>query len=108
VASGLETKGYVCLRWVGNERWITRAGMCNIQNVSGLRFFLALFQIQKVQNRKLWERYAHRRQEVGDENGGQANERMLFHGSSFINAIVQKGFDERYAYIGGMFGAGKK
>lgn len=31
---------------------------------------------------------------------------MLFHGSSFINAIVQKGFDERHAYIGGMFGAG--
>lgn len=32
---------------------------------------------------------------------------MLFHGSPFINAIVQKGFDERHAYIGGMFGAGK-
>ena len=31
---------------------------------------------------------------------------MLFHGSPFINAIVQKGFDERHAYIGGMFGAG--
>lgn len=30
----------------------------------------------------------------------------LFHGSPFINAIVQKGFDERHAYIGGMFGAG--
>lgn len=41
------------------------------------------------------------------ENGNQANERMLFHGSPFINAIVQKGFDERHAYIGGMFGAGK-
>lgn len=33
---------------------------------------------------------------------------MLFHGSPFINAIVQKGFDERHAYIGGMFGAGKQ
>ena len=82
-------------------------------------------QIQKVQNRKLWERYAHRRQEVAEEVGAavstssgtitiitsnlflpQANERMLFHGSPFINAIVQKGFDERHAYIGGMFGAG--
>ena len=31
---------------------------------------------------------------------------MLFHGSPFISAIVQKGFDERHAYIGGMFGAG--
>ncbi|KAF7997870.1 hypothetical protein HCN44_009268 [Aphidius gifuensis] len=84
-----------------------------------------IVRIQKVQNRKLWERYAHRRQEVAEEVSAagppspstvprtsstvstpQANERMLFHGSSFINAIVQKGFDERHAYIGGMFGAG--
>ena len=28
-------------------------------------------------------------------------------GSAFINAILQKGFDERHAYIGGMFGAGE-
>ena len=62
--------------------------------------------IQKVRNRRLWERYRHRRGEVGDECGGSANERMLFHGSPFISAIVQKGFDERHAYIGGMFGAG--
>ncbi|CAH0559644.1 unnamed protein product [Brassicogethes aeneus] len=65
-----------------------------------------IIRIQKVQNRKLWERYNHRRQEVAEENGNQSNERMLFHGSPFINAIVQKGFDERHAYIGGMFGAG--
>ncbi|XP_049764090.1 poly [ADP-ribose] polymerase tankyrase isoform X3 [Schistocerca cancellata] len=65
-----------------------------------------IVRIQKVQNRKLWERYSHRRQEVAEENVNQPNERMLFHGSPFINAIVQKGFDERHAYIGGMFGAG--
>ncbi|KAJ9596393.1 hypothetical protein L9F63_012556 [Diploptera punctata] len=65
-----------------------------------------IVRIQKVQNRKLWERYSHRRQEVSEENNNQASERMLFHGSPFINAIVQKGFDERHAYIGGMFGAG--
>ena len=64
-------------------------------------------QIQKVRNRRLWERYCHRRREVADENGGQSNERLLFHGSPFVHAIVQKGFDERHAYIGGMFGAGK-
>ena len=63
-------------------------------------------QIQKVRNRRLWERYGHRRREVADENGGQSNERLLFHGSPFVHAIVQKGFDERHAYIGGMFGAG--
>ena len=44
----------------------------------------------------------HRRKEIGDENTGQVNEKLLFHGSPFINAIVQKGFDERHAYIGGI------
>ncbi|KAG8193909.1 hypothetical protein JTE90_011464 [Oedothorax gibbosus] len=65
-----------------------------------------ILKIQKVRNKKLWEKYCHRRKEVAEENHSQANERMLFHGSPFINAIVQKGFDERHAYIGGMFGAG--
>lgn len=32
---------------------------------------------------------------------------FLCAGSAFIHAILQKGFDERHAYIGGMFGAGK-
>ncbi|CAL4070999.1 unnamed protein product, partial [Meganyctiphanes norvegica] len=63
-------------------------------------------KIQKVRNKKLWERYTHRRREVAEECNGQSSERMLFHGSPFISAIVQKGFDERHAYIGGMFGAG--
>lgn len=62
-------------------------------------------KIQKIVNGRVWERYQHRRREVAEEAGGD-NERMLFHGSPFINAIVQKGFDERHAYIGGMFGAG--
>ncbi|KAM3955302.1 tankyrase [Aphomia sociella] len=62
-------------------------------------------RIQKIVNGRLWERYQHRRREVAEE-AGAPNERMLFHGSPFINAIVQKGFDERHAYIGGMFGAG--
>ena len=66
-----------------------------------------LFQIQKIRNKKLLERYNHRSKEVAEENHGHENERTLFHGSPFINAIVHKGFDERHAYIGGMFGAGK-
>lgn len=49
----------------------------------------------------------HRKKEVADENHGNDNERLLFHGSPFLQTIVQKGFDERHAYIGGMFGAGK-
>ncbi|KAM4719674.1 poly [ADP-ribose] polymerase tankyrase-1 isoform 1-T1 [Anableps anableps] len=63
-------------------------------------------EIQKVVNKKLRERYAHRQKEIADENHNHHNERMLFHGSPFINAIIHKGFDERHAYIGGMFGAG--
>jgi len=65
-----------------------------------------IYKIQKIRNTKLWERYSHRRREVAEENHNQSNERMLFHGSPFIQAIAQKGFDERHAYIGGMFGAG--
>uniref|UniRef100_A0A8C1GGF7 Poly [ADP-ribose] polymerase n=1 Tax=Cyprinus carpio TaxID=7962 RepID=A0A8C1GGF7_CYPCA len=65
-----------------------------------------IVKIQKVCNKKLWERYTHRRKEVSEENHNHSNERMLFHGSPFINAIIHKGFDERHAYIGGMFGAG--
>lgn len=66
----------------------------------------SILKIQKVCNKKLWERYTHRRKEVSEENHNHANERMLFHGSPFVNAIIHKGFDERHAYIGGMFGAG--
>ncbi|XP_033887111.1 poly [ADP-ribose] polymerase tankyrase-2-like isoform X3 [Acipenser ruthenus] len=65
-----------------------------------------IIKIQKVCNKKLWERYTHRRKEVSEENPIHSNERMLFHGSPFVNAIIHKGFDERHAYIGGMFGAG--
>ncbi|XP_030629548.1 LOW QUALITY PROTEIN: poly [ADP-ribose] polymerase tankyrase-2-like [Chanos chanos] len=65
-----------------------------------------IVKIQKVCNKKLWERYSHRRKEVSEENHNHSNERMLFHGSPFVNAIIHKGFDERHAYIGGMFGAG--
>ena len=66
-----------------------------------------MFQVQKIRNKRLLEKYQHRKKEVTEENHGQPNEQLLFHGSPFISAIVHKGFDERHAYIGGMFGAGK-
>nr|XP_021516505.1 tankyrase-1 [Meriones unguiculatus] len=71
-----------------------------------LRDIFETEQIQKVVNKKLRERFCHRQKEVSEENHNHHNERMLFHGSPFINAIIHKGFDERHAYIGGMFGAG--
>ncbi|KAL5021726.1 hypothetical protein ScPMuIL_000881 [Solemya velum] len=75
-------------------------------NIGGIFNRYNIIKIQKIRNKKLWEKYCHRKKEVGDENHGHSNERFLFHGSPFINAIVHKGFDERHAYIGGMFGAG--
>ena len=75
-------------------------------NVGGVFNSYNILKIQKIRNKRLLDRYCHRRKEVGEENHGQPNERHLFHGSPFIVAIVHKGFDERHAYIGGMFGAG--
>uniref|UniRef100_A0A0L8GB40 Poly [ADP-ribose] polymerase n=2 Tax=Octopus bimaculoides TaxID=37653 RepID=A0A0L8GB40_OCTBM len=75
-------------------------------NAGGIFDRYNIIKIQKVRNKRLWEKYYHRRKEVAEENNNNENERLLFHGSPFINAIVHKGFDERHAYIGGMFGAG--
>uniref|UniRef100_A0A8C7Z3E4 Poly [ADP-ribose] polymerase n=1 Tax=Oryzias sinensis TaxID=183150 RepID=A0A8C7Z3E4_9TELE len=75
-------------------------------NAGGVFSRYNIIKIQKVVNKKLRERCAHRQKEIADENHNHHNERMLFHGSPFINAIIHKGFDERHAYIGGMFGAG--
>ncbi|XP_065142846.1 poly [ADP-ribose] polymerase tankyrase-1 isoform X3 [Paramisgurnus dabryanus] len=75
-------------------------------NAGGVFSRYNILKIQKVVNKKLRERYTHRQKEIADENHNHHNERMLFHGSPFINAIIHKGFDERHAYIGGMFGAG--
>ncbi|TRY99402.1 hypothetical protein DNTS_002014 [Danionella cerebrum] len=75
-------------------------------NAGGVFSRYNILKIQKVVNKKLRERYTHRQKEISDENHNHHNERMLFHGSPFINAIIHKGFDERHAYIGGMFGAG--
>lgn len=61
-------------------------------------------QIEKIRNRRLWDRYCHRRHEIQEDNNGHENERLLFHGSPFLHSIMHKGFDERHASIAGMFG----
>lgn len=80
---------------------------CSFFRDSNSTFPVMCVQVQKIRNKKLLEKYQHRRKEVSEENHGQPNEHLLFHGSPFISAIVHKGFDERHAYIGGMFGAGE-
>lgn len=65
-----------------------------------------ILRIEKIKNRKLFARYENRRREIQEENGSHANERLLFHGSPFLDSIIEKGFDERHASVCGMFGAG--
>ncbi|EJD75737.1 tankyrase-2 [Loa loa] len=65
-----------------------------------------VIEIQKIINKRIYERYVRRRGDIAEENCGEHNEKFLYHGSPFIHSIVQKGFDERYSYMGGMFGAG--
>jgi len=66
-----------------------------------------LLQIERVVNERLRDKYERRRLEIAEENNHHDNERMLFHGSPFVQTIIQRGFDERHAYMGGMFGAGQ-
>ena len=44
----------------------------------------------EIFNRRLWERYIRRKEEIAEENGGMDNEKLLFHGSPFVPAIVHK------------------
>ncbi|OON19965.1 hypothetical protein X801_04160 [Opisthorchis viverrini] len=75
-------------------------------NAGGIYKRYQLLKVARIRNRRLWDRYLHRCAEISEDNSGHYNERLLFHGSPFLQAIVMKGFDERHAYIGGMFGAG--
>ncbi|CAF1408733.1 unnamed protein product [Rotaria sp. Silwood1] len=75
-------------------------------NCGGIFTRYVVLKIEKIRNRRLWDRYCHRRNEIQDDNNGHENERLLFHGSPFLHSIMHKGFDERHASISGMFGAG--
>ncbi|VDP70269.1 unnamed protein product [Echinostoma caproni] len=75
-------------------------------NCGGVFKTYEVLKVARIRNRRLWDRYVHRCNEISEDNSGHYNERLLFHGSPFLQAIVMKGFDERHAYIGGMFGAG--
>ncbi|CAF2791794.1 unnamed protein product [Rotaria sp. Silwood2] len=75
-------------------------------NCGGIFTRYVVLKIEKIRNRRLWDRYCHRRNEIQEDNNGHENERLLFHGSPFLHSIMHKGFDERHASITGMFGAG--
>ncbi|KAK6112466.1 Ankyrin repeats (3 copies) family protein [Brugia pahangi] len=74
--------------------------------LGGMYTKFEVLEVQKIINKKIYERYIRRRGDIAEENYGEHNEKLLYHGSPFVHSIVQKGFDERYSYMGGMFGAG--
>uniref|UniRef100_A0A671M9U2 Poly [ADP-ribose] polymerase n=1 Tax=Sinocyclocheilus anshuiensis TaxID=1608454 RepID=A0A671M9U2_9TELE len=77
-------------------------------NAGGVFSRYNILKIQKVVNKKLRERYAHRQKEITDENHNHHNERMLFHGTNLFPPFLTQRLlsKNRHAYIGGMFGAG--
>jgi len=67
-----------------------------------------LRQVQRVQNKLLWKKFANERETIGMK-GGATNERLLFHGTKLTKpeAIYhgEEGFDMRVSN-NGMWGAG--
>ncbi|KAK9832573.1 hypothetical protein WJX84_000851, partial [Apatococcus fuscideae] len=62
-------------------------------------------RIERVQNPRLWRRFALRRKELRDEHGHEGdNESLLFHGAdkSTLEAVINEGFDIRVANVGSL------
>ena len=66
-----------------------------------------IISIERILHEKVWHKYRLGCQRLEIDHGvGSRNEKLLFHGSNFIDKIQSQGFDERYAQRDGMFGAG--
>ena len=63
-----------------------------------------VFQISRIQNRWLWDRYVFQRKRLGIKNNGKVNELELFHGTRTNDPKViyagEEGFDMRYSAQG--------
>ena len=61
-------------------------------------------QLQRIQNRAMWRRYEHKRAEIADKYGGNANELRLWHGTGNTDPDVilrsDSGLDERMSKQG--------
>jgi len=77
-------------------------------NESGGRFTsYEILSIELILHEKVWSKYRLMCQRLEIDYGtGSKNEKLLFHGSNFVDNIQTHGFDERYAQRNGMFGAG--
>ncbi|CAG0878991.1 unnamed protein product [Darwinula stevensoni] len=54
-------------------------------NIGGIFEQYDIIKIEKIDNSRLWSNYTHRKSAVAGENGGDANEEILFHGIYFAD-----------------------
>ena len=63
-----------------------------------------VLQIQRVQNKWIWDSYSHTKRRMHEKNYGRVNEKKLFHGSRHTVAKTicesEEGFDMRYSREG--------
>ena len=62
---------------------------------------VTLYSICRIQNVKLWEKYALEKKQMSDRNNGDVNEKLLFHGTRNTDPcqIIEsvRGIDFRYS-----------
>jgi len=65
-------------------------------------------RVYRNQNKNLWSWYYLKKKDIAVRNGGDANERILYHGSraNACDVILRDGFDIRVAAMTGAIGAG--
>lgn len=62
---------------------------------------IRIFQLQRIQHRQLWDKYALEKKHMSERNSGSVNERQLFHGTRNTdpNVVIKgvRGIDFRYS-----------
>ena len=80
----------------GNSEWTGIAALIK-QTIPRV----AIFAIQRIQNIKLWDKYALEMKHMSERNSGQVNEKFLFHGTRGTDphTVIEsvKGIDFRYS-----------
>ena len=97
-ACELKLVGHQTAEWNGIEQRMTEPGFC-----------AEVLRIERIQNQWLWEMYEQSRKRMSDKNGGEVNEKWLFHGTKNIHPVKiynsEQGFDNRLSSQG-MWGEG--
>uniref|UniRef100_A0A1X7UL11 Poly [ADP-ribose] polymerase n=1 Tax=Amphimedon queenslandica TaxID=400682 RepID=A0A1X7UL11_AMPQE len=69
-----------------------------------------IIKVQRIQNKYLYHKYALCKRRMHEKNGGEVNEKWLFHGSSEVSPEViyesEHGFDFRYSGDSSLWGKG--